>query len=350
MEVVAKKKRNSTKKSPNAKTKPTELPPNVPKHPNIENFLLHPLSRQWIAYEWTYDEVEDAFFNKSKTYAGIYSSQFPRLKTRYLTTAEWRKIRKLSHGHKIRRFSSKFVQEQRIELEKFRQRCNILRDNQQIHQLTKMAPLCENVDTSYNNSFDSKDYAEFEIYSLIVETKRLLATKNSIVTELRGINNAKAGAQDQMYEKSNENADKAIAKLRNCNENIVSKWNKLMAFQVVKDALLFDALDKKKLLKPLSPFYFRRKCEIQIYENHQAFNSKAFISSNAVETLLNIMLELALAIIKHEQLAVNAGDFLNSLIKEQLDLLERIMTTENIEYLQIDCVPLLFTILKKVCI
>lgn len=346
MEETAKRKRKIATNSSNSE-KPA-VKPDVSKHANLENFLRQPLSRQWIAYEWKYDEIEDAFFNKSKTFEDLLQNRFPQMKTHNLTAVEWRKIHKLTTGHKVRRFSSKFIQEQRIELERFRQSYNVLRENLQINQ-ENLVSLCENV-TSHQRAFNLVDRDEIKIYTLVVETKRLLATKSTIISVLREINNGKANTQHQINEDSIGNVNEAIEQLRICNEKIVNKWNKLMVFQVVKDALFFGALERNEMLKTLSPFYFRRKCEIQIYENHREFNSKTFITSNTVLILQNVLLELTLAVFKQSELAVNACEFLESLAKEHLDLLMRIMTCENIEYFKTNCLPLLFGISKKVCI
>lgn len=347
MEKTAKRKRKNATNSSNSK-KPVVTPADVSKFPSLENFLRQSLSRQWIAYEWKYDEIEDAFFNKSKTFEDVLLSRFPQMKTHNLTAVEWRKIHILTNGHKVRRFSSKFIQEQRIELERFRHSYNVLQENLQVNQ-EKLVSLCENV-TSHQSALNLNDRDEIKIYTLVVETKRLLATKSTIISVLREINNGKANTQHQINEDSIGNVNEAIEQLRICNEKIVNKWNKLMVFQVVKDALFFGSLERNEMLKTLSPFYFRRKCEIQIYENHCEFNSKTFITSNTILTLQNVLLELTLAVFRHNELAVNAFEFLKSLAKEHLDLLMRIMTTENIEYFKTNCLPLLFGISKKVCV
>lgn len=347
MEPALKKRRVSAKKSRSAKIKPIDVPPNIP-YPNIENLLRHSLCRQWISFEWQYDEVEDAFFNKLNTFQQIVSNRFPQLKCHNLTAAEWRKIRTLITACKTRRFSSKFIAEQRIELEKYRQCFNVLRENNQIDQLAKLNALVETF-APVKSNVDVDNGHQSEVCSLIVRVKKCFATKHEIVAELRDINNAKANNSNDDDDGLNSSTTAAITQLRKCNQEIVDGLSKLMAFRIVKDTLLFDAISNNKMQKALSPIYFRRKSELQIFENHREFNSMEFITLEPVKVLMNALLEQALSIIKTEQLAADAEDFMRSIVMEHLDLLKPIMTEENIDYFQTSCLPMMFDIIKKVC-
>lgn len=337
MEAAGKRKRRSIKQSPNKKPNGSEIPPNAPKHPNIESLLRHSIGRQWIKYEWEYDDVENAFFKKSNTFESEISRHFPKLKSRALTRAEWCKIRKLLVGRKIRRFSSKFVEEQRIELEKFRRCYTVLQENNQL-----------NVDVPMMDDFvPSPD--DFEMYRLIVETKKLLAAKNEHVNKLREINNLKAGTTGAVDRQSQANATNAVTNIHSCNGEILKRMNQLVSFQLVKDALMFDAIDKKKKPIKLSPVYFLRMCEVRIYESHQEFHSDEFVTA-VIKTLLDILLNLLLVIIESELLATNAVDFLETHINDQSYLLTSIITADDTEYFQTSCLPLLFVIVRKIWI
>lgn len=326
---------------------PADLPPNIPKHRNFENAVRHSQCRQWMSYEWNYDEIEDEFFHKTDTFGGIVLRRFPCLKTRNLTSAEWRKVRKLIVGRKTRRFSSKFVEEQRIELERFRRCHRLLAENKRTYQSDDIEPL----NLLLNGFALDQPFApdEFELYALIIEIKRLLALKSVVVSELHQINITKSNAPNSNDESLQAKANAVITKLRSCNEDILNRLDKLMPFQVVKDSLLFAAMDQNNILKRLSPTYFRRKCEVQIHESHDNFNSKAFVTSSTVLQLMNCLMDLALAIIKSDQLLTNAVDYLKNLASEHLNLLTPIMSTANMEYLQMDCLQLLLVIAKKTC-
>lgn len=334
-------------KKRNAKKKPStiELPPNVvSQYLRLENFLSHPT--KWLSYEWQYDDVEDAYFNKYKTFESMLSLKFPQLKTWNLTGTEWSKIRKMLAGRKVRRFSSKFIHEQRVELEKYRRRYHILRENKRLDQLARLNSAADGLQTL------KVEQPKGEICCLIVEAKNIFALKRTTVAELSEINIVRAEAQNSNIEDLHANASavRAIAKLRECNDEIMNLLNKLLCFQVVKDALLFDALSRKKMILALSPIYFRQKCDVSVYESHQDCRSDTFIESDTVITLMNVLLEQILAFSEYELLAENVMDFANKLVDEQRIILKKTLTTENFEFFETVCLPKFFDIVKKVSI
>ncbi|XP_055304266.1 uncharacterized protein LOC129569456 [Sitodiplosis mosellana] len=341
MPSMESKRRNSKKKSP-----AIELPSSVlVQYSRIENLLRHSLSRKWLRYEFEYDAVEDAFFkqNKSKSFESIVSDKFPSLESCSLTMVEWRKIRKLLLGQKTRRFSAKFVEQQRIDLEKYRRCYNVLRENQRDDQLVKL-----NAEPSKDSVVVCDARAEFEIYRLIVETKKQFASKSATVAELREINSAKTEGRNVNDDEAYANATKAIVKLRDVNDEITKGLRKLLHFQIVKDALLFDALGKKKLCLALSPVYFRRKCQLRIYEDHRDFRLDTFIESVDVMQLMYIMLELVLSLFEYELLAINTEDYIKTVLKQHLDTLKSIMITVDFEYFNGEIAPLMSAMAKKV--
>lgn len=339
MELI---RRNSKKKS-----QAIVFPQNVlVQYSRIENFLRHSLARKWLRYEFEYDAVENGFFiqNKSKTFASILAEEFPSLNLHSLTTVEWRKIRKLLFiMQKTRRFSSKFVEEQRIDLEKYRRCYNVLQENHRDDQLVKLNvwPLNENFTVC-----DAR--AESEIYRLIVETKKQFALKSATVAELRGINSVKTEGRAVNDNEIQATATKAIVKLRDYNNDITKSLRKLLHFQIVKDALLLDAINKRKLSITLSPVYFRRKCELRIHEDHRDFRLDKFIKSLDVMQLLFVMMELFLSMFEYELLAINAKDYVKNLVKEHSDKLESAMVTVELVYFNEAIIPLISTIGKKI--
>lgn len=336
------KRRNTKKKSP-----AIELPQSVlNQYSRTENLLRHSLSRNWLRYEFQYDAVEDAFFNQNKTntFESILSRKFSPLKSRNLTMIEWRKIRKLISEQKTRRFSPNFVQQQRIDLEKYRLSYNVLQDNQQNDQLVKLNEMM----ASNKGVAVCVGRPKYEIYRLIMDTKKQFALKTTAVAELRGINSARAEGRNMNDEESNANATKAIRKLHDTNVEITKSLTKLLHFQIVKDALLFDALGRKKLFLALSPVYFRRKCELQIYERHRDIRVDTFIKTVDVMQLMNILLELILCLFDYEQLNIKTEDYVKTLLKQHLDTLKPIMPTDEFDYFNADIIPLFFVMVKKV--
>lgn len=334
------KRRNSKKKS-----LPIELPQSVlDQYSCIENLLRHSLSRKWLRYEFDYDAVEDGFFNQnnSKTFAGILSHKYPSLKSRNLTMVEWRKIRKLVFRQESRRrFSPKFVQQQRIDLEKYRRCYNVLRENQRDDQLVKLNAMPSNKSVVI---YDERP--ELEMYRLILDTSKKIALKIATVAKLREINSAKTVRRIVNDEESTGNATKTIIKLRNTNEEIMNNLKKLLHFQIVKDALFFDALSKKKLFLALSPVYFHRKCELRIQENRLEYRLDTLIES--VGQLLNVILEMILCFIDYQHLAINAEDYLKTFIEQQHDKLKLTMAPDDFMYFIVYIEPLGFVIAKKV--
>lgn len=334
------KRRNTKKKSPSI-----ELPQSVlEQYSRTENLLRHSLSRKWLRYEFDYDAIENAFFNQNKTntFESILSSKFSSLKSRNLTMIEWRKIRKLISVQKTRRFSSNFVQQQRIDLEKYRQSYNVLRDNQRDDQLEKLNEMM--VSNKGVTICDGRP--KYEIYRLIVDTKKQFTLKSTAVAKLRKINSARSEGRDVNDEESNANV--TIRKLHDTNVEVTKSLTKLLHFQIVKDALLFDALGRKKLFLALSPVYFRRKCELQVYERQRDIRVDTFIETVDVMQLMNTLLELMLCLFDYEQLNINTEDYVKTVLKQHLDTLKPIMATEEFDYFNADIVPLFFVMVKKV--
>lgn len=338
MNLMMAKKRGSKKKVP-----AIELPEYVVnQYSRLENYLSH--SMKWTSYEWEYDETDNAYFNQYNTFENQLSTKFPQLKTRNLNVAEWNKVRKLITGRKPRRFSPKFIQEQRVDLDKYRRRYRILKENNRIDQLTELNQM--DADISAINVHQSHE----EIYRLIVETKKLFAWKSATVAELSEINIIRAEAQNPNGDDFNVNtkAITAITNLRKVNNGIVSMLEILLHYQIVKDALLFDAMNRKKIMMTLSPDYFRYKSDVRIFESHQDCRSNTFIESDDCINLLNILFAQVLTFSDSEYLAENVVEFAGKLIEEHQIKLKQILNAENFQFFQSICLPRLMDIVQKV--
>lgn len=336
------KQRNSKKKSP-----PIELPQSVlDQYSRIENLLRNSSSRKWLHYEFEYDAVENAFFkqNQTKIIESILSRKLPQLKSRKLTMAEWSKIRKLVFGQKTRRFSSKFVQEQRIDLEKYRRCYNVLRENQRDDQLSKL----NGVVSTNKGIILCDERPKYDIYRLIVEIKKQFSSKSATVAELREINSAKTEGRTIGEGESNAYVTKTVAKLLDYNEAIMKGFRKMLHFQIAKDALMFNSLSREKLFLALSPVYFQRKCAVQIYEEQQEYRVNTFVESDHLMQLMNILQELILAFTEYQLLATNNEDYLKAVLKRHDSTMKSILVADNYEYFNADILPLFLNIVKKV--
>lgn len=339
METSASKCRNAKKRTSASIELYTSL---SSKYRHVENILCHTLARNWLRYEFEYNEIELAYFTKNKTFESILSHEFPHLKCRNLTMAEWRTIRKYCVQRKIRRFSSTFVQQQRIDLEKYRRYYNLLRKNKRDEQL---AELNEKTMAEYEeeNSACNEQQNQLEVCHLIVEARKLIESNSVIVAELREMNDAKS--EKRFSNDDTMNAQTAVRKICGHNEKIREILEQMLHFQIVKDALLFDAIDKKKLFLPLSPEYFHRKCELRIYEDWRIFRLDTFIKSDDVRNLVDILLEFILCIFEHEQIA--AIDYQKTVLNKYTNMLKTLLEADDFDYFNETIAPLYLVIAAK---
>lgn len=90
----------------------------------LRNLLKLPKAHKFVMYEFFYSNIDRAIFLGMNDFETCLDDTFPRLKTRLLTRIEWNKIRRTLG--KPRRCSSKFFEEERIELERKRQKIRLL--------------------------------------------------------------------------------------------------------------------------------------------------------------------------------------------------------------------------------
>lgn len=357
-------KRRTARKKPSTVTFPEEI---TCQYSRFTHLLSHAASRKWLLYEWQYNEIDDAFFHKCRTFEMFLNAKFPHLKTRNLTQTEWRVVRKLILQRKCRRFSSKFIHEQRIELEKYRCSYRILEENNRHDQLDKLNGFHGAVG-DFISTLDSPKSQSDQLFRLYVEVKKLFATKSGLVMKLREINNSRAEMQQQQHHQQQQQhsmvngnsniesaamtgatAIKVVSKLRECNKEIMFKLNRMMCFRVVKDALLVNANKRKQIALAFSPAYFGRISSAQVYETQQLYQSQRFISSTNVHTLFETMLKQFLVALQYDvMLKINemVDEFADDLIKQHMPVINTILPSNYVGYFENVCLPKFFEVLS----
>ncbi|KAF5282204.1 hypothetical protein FQR65_LT02901 [Abscondita terminalis] len=90
----------------------------------LRNLLKLPKAHKWVCYEWFYSNIDRCLFAGENDFSICLKESFPELKTRELTRIEWTKIRRMMG--KPRRCSQAFFNEERLELEKKRNKIRAL--------------------------------------------------------------------------------------------------------------------------------------------------------------------------------------------------------------------------------
>lgn len=357
METIEAKRRIPRKKSATF-----VLPEDVTcQYSRLSNLLLHAASRKWLLYEWQYDEIDAAFFHKFRTFEMLVNAKFPRLKTHSLTSAEWRVIRrKIAESSKCRRFSPKFIKEQRIELEKYRQCYRMLKTHSRHDQLSESNEFHDNV-LGFVRTIDPPQQQNIQLFRYMIELKKLFTAKRTLVAKLREINNERAemqrqqqhtivnGTADPITTAANATAIKVITKIQECNNQIMEKFKQMMCFPIVKDAHLINALKRKQIVVPFSPDFFLRVSAIQLHESQQLYRSETIVTNSAVQTFLDTMLVHILITIQYElmlKMMESVEQFAENLIAKRMDVLNMCAPSDIKQYFENICIPKLFEILN----
>lgn len=90
----------------------------------LRNLLKLPKAHKWVCYEWFYSNIDRTLFAGENDFSICLRESFPELKTRELTRIEWTKIRRMMG--KPRRCSQAFFNEERLALEKKRNKIRAL--------------------------------------------------------------------------------------------------------------------------------------------------------------------------------------------------------------------------------
>lgn len=90
----------------------------------LRNLLKLPKAHKFVMYEFFYSNIDRSIFLGTNDFETCLVESFPRLRTRLMTRIEWNKVRR-TFG-KPRRASTKFFEEERLELERKRQKIRLL--------------------------------------------------------------------------------------------------------------------------------------------------------------------------------------------------------------------------------
>lgn len=126
--------KDSPKASPKRTPKEQKISVDSPQAPDrkigqkigmrLRNLLKLPKAHKWVCYEWFYSNIDRTLFAGENDFSICLRESFPELKTRELTRVEWTKIRRMMG--KPRRCSQAFFNEERLELEKKRNKIRAL--------------------------------------------------------------------------------------------------------------------------------------------------------------------------------------------------------------------------------
>ncbi|CAO1413611.1 unnamed protein product [Diamesa serratosioi] len=90
----------------------------------LRNLLKLPKAHKFVMYEFFYSNIDHAIFLGASDFEVCLVEKYPQLKTRMMTRIEWNKIR--NNFGKPRRCSPKFFEEERMQLERKRQKIRLL--------------------------------------------------------------------------------------------------------------------------------------------------------------------------------------------------------------------------------
>jgi protein lin-9 len=90
----------------------------------LRNLLKLPKAHKFVMYEFFYSSIDRSIFLGTNDFELALVEHFPRLKTRTMTKTEWNFIRRTMG--KPRRLSTKFFEEERLQLERNRQKIRLL--------------------------------------------------------------------------------------------------------------------------------------------------------------------------------------------------------------------------------
>lgn len=272
----------------------------------LQKVLFNPDALKWMSLEWSSDECDHGFFDKTDTFEQWLAVHFPKLKTRRMTRAEWRRIKKYASAHHRRLFSPKYLHEKRRELHLFRNGmtpsendfdvpcasdtnanaviCTIssYADSQSIDEVMQD---CEIASTSHQSNFE--DDSDTDLFRLLVDTSNCLSKKAILLDQLKEFMNSSPGgiaADDAAGEIGV--GGKLIMELYNLNTEILANFESLWNFHQVKVTLLFSSTTRVKA------DYFRQKCQLAIIEKFRQLQAESIqqytILSPVVESLLTL--------------------------------------------------------------
>lgn len=274
--------------------------------------------KKWPSYEWEYDEIERKFFIETNTFESLLRKSFSQLKTKHLTRPEWRKVRKMLRMK--RRFSPKFVLEERVKLRKLRLKAELLlgRDSAELEME------CE-----------SAEWQRMRMLHLIVETKKLLAEKEGQLQEF----SSALGVYDSRSD--NRNLKRVAADIFGQNKKILANLDLLSDFEVVMESILSKT----------SSAFSRTLWHLEAVSEE---NAERKLRENEVDTstdphvckLSKALLTLFYSLIQSPVL----GDHFTQHMEKKLEELEELVGREAFETFKQNCLPMLWAIYNKLTI
>lgn len=90
----------------------------------LRNMLKLPKAHKFVSYEWFYSNLDRAVFGEENDFQTCLKELFPQLTCRLMSRVEWTRIRRIMG--KPRRCSQAFLDEERRELERKRQKIRLL--------------------------------------------------------------------------------------------------------------------------------------------------------------------------------------------------------------------------------
>lgn len=259
----------------------------------FQKILFNPRAAKWMSYEWSYDDLDNAFFNETSEFEQYMAEFFPKLKTKRLTRSEWRRIRKyVSLRHK-RRFSAKYLRGKRNELREIwtekispehsnDAKCavpdhcdlaaNVINSSSSTsgdtQSSSEVSPECES--ETISSQSNSADYSDSHLFRLLIETSNHLSRKAVILGEIKELmQGGTAVSHITTQTAKSEIVGSLIMELYNINVEILAKFEKLWNFHQVKATLLFNSTTR------ITTDYFHQKCQLAILQKFQQLEMDA---------------------------------------------------------------------------
>lgn len=275
----------------------------------FQKILFSLPAKKWMSYEWSYDNIDDEFFNRARDFEQYLNVSFGKLKTRQLTKSEWRRIRKHASPRHKRLFSRKYLHEKRNELRQFRnekiaqQQSNVcgpnvseFTTNASISTSSKYGNMQMTAQTSQKSELvppsvqsNFVDNSDNQLYRLLVETSNYLSRKNVTLNKIKQLmESVQSGTvANNIAPLSDKIGGKLIMELYNCNTDILANFEKLWNFHLVKATLLFTSTTRMKA------DYFYRKCELAIFQKFQQLQADSFHEYQVLAAVIESLLTLA---------------------------------------------------------
>lgn len=127
-QMNVKETRNSCESSPILQTHDRKIGQKIGMR--LRNLLKLPKAHKWVCFEWFYSNIDRVLFEGDNDFTICLKESFPELKTRELTRIEWTKIRRMMG--RPRRCSQAFFNQERLDLEKKRNKIRALQQRKVI--------------------------------------------------------------------------------------------------------------------------------------------------------------------------------------------------------------------------